>query len=67
MSEKELLKLRIYPIKSALVQMSVDIRDYLANKKNPAKDCENFEKFQTKYNSLTNNFHQIMDELIPLC
>ena len=66
MSEKKLLKLRIYPIKLALVQISVDIRDYLANKQNHKKDFENFQKFQTKYNSLTNNFHQIMDELIPL-
>ena len=68
MSEKELLKLRIYPIKSELAKVSNDIKIYLNNEKNNYNtDFKNFKRFKLKYNILTCNLRKIMNDLIPLC
>lgn len=66
MVEKDILKLRIYDIKTALKQISTDIKSCL-NKSDFEPDFEKFENFQNKYKLLTNDFHQIIDKLIPLC
>jgi len=64
MSTKEILKLRIAPIKSELHQISSDIKKYLTN--DEYSEQELF-KFFNKYNSVSAHFHQIITELIPLC
>ena len=67
MAEKDILKLRVYTIKTSLRQISTDIKIYLNNKPDFEPDFEKFKIFQNKYKLLTNNFHQIIDKLIPLC
>ena len=67
MSEKELLMLRINPIKSALLQVSKNIRICLNNKINSDIDSDDFEKFQLQHKILTQNFHKIINDLIPFC
>ena len=64
MSERKMLQLHVSPIKSALEKISTDIKVCLSK-----KNCssEQLLKFHKKYNSLSINFHQILDELLPLC
>ena len=57
MSTKEILKLRIAPIKSELHQISSDIKKYLTN--DEYSEQELF-KFFNKYNSVSAHFHQII-------
>ena len=64
MSTKEILKLRIEPIKSELYQISSDIKQYLTN--NDYSEQE-FLKFLNKYRLVSAHFHKIITELIPLC
>lgn len=64
MSTHKMLQLHISPIKSALEKISTDIKVCLS-KKNYSE--EQFFKFHKKYNSLSINFHQILDELLPFC
>ena len=64
MSTKEILKLRIAPIKSELHQISSDIKQYLTNKEYSEQE---FLKFFNKYTLVSAHFHQICTELIPLC
>ena len=64
MSGCKMLQLHVSPIKSALEKVSTDIKLCLSKDK-----CskEQLLKFHKKYNSLSINFHQILDELLPLC
>ena len=64
MSAKEILKLRIAPIKSELNQISSEIKEYLTTEDHSEQELL---KFYNKYNILSINFHQIITELIPLC
>jgi len=64
MSAKEILKLRIDPIKFELNQVSSEIKQYLASKEYSEKELL---KFNNKYHLLSAHFHQILEELIPLC
>ena len=59
-----MLQLHVSPIKSALEKVSTDIKLCLSEKKYSE---EQLLKFHKKYNSLSINFHQILDELLPFC
>lgn len=64
MSDKQILKSYIYPIKTELIKISKDIKYYINNSEYSEQELLEFHK---KYNSLVFNLHCKMDELLPLC
>ena len=64
MSDKQILKSYIYPIKTELIKISKDIKYYINNSEHSEQELLEFHK---KYNSLVFNLHRKMDELLPLC